>query len=366
MTQEDDFRRDRDPRARRNARLAGAAAACLAATVIAVSVARSGDRSQTAAQASPNGAPPQSLRSSLPLAPLSLTPTPIPAQPVLGSSFSAAYDPRAHQLVTFGGIDSYDTTWTWDGRRWTLARPPIIPPGRFAAAAAYDPATGVVMMYGGRLAPGEVVNDTWSWDGATWLQLDGGTGNPPQGEGSVMAWDDAAKLMILVNTDPSSAGGTWTWNGSRWLHQPRGSLPTGTGVIGMAPDPVTRTLLAVVCCGPNDGTTSTLRWDGATWRTVPTHTAPGFGVGMVRDPASNRLLLLGDPSIDAGRDLWSWDGRDWVLLTAAQLPNFPAAAVADTNAGHVVIVGSILEPVQGHPQPVHVWTLNGLSWRQLG
>ena len=181
-----------------------------------------------------------------------------------------------------------------------------------------------------------------------------------------MAWDDATGQMILVNSNPGTAAGTWTWNGSRWLQQPRGHLPPGTGVIGMAPDPVTHKLLAAVCCAPGDGATSTLSWDGAMWRTVATHTSPGFAVGMVRDPASNRLLLFGDPSIDAGRDLWSWDGRDWALLTAAQLPNFPAAVVADTNAGHVVIVGSILEPVQGHPQPVHVWSLNGLSWRQLG
>src|ERR1019366_1954551 len=101
-------------------------------------------------------------------------------------------------------------------------------PGRFAAAAAFDPLTGVVMLYGGRLGPGQVVDDTWAWDGRTWRQLDGGTGTPPLGEGSVMAWDDVAGQMVLVSNQPAPYGGTWAWNGSRWMRQAHGDLPSGT------------------------------------------------------------------------------------------------------------------------------------------
>ncbi len=362
MPTEEEFRRDRDPRTRRNARIAGAfLGACLLAIIIALAVVRQPPfaRTDPSARATSSPAP---VREVLP----SLSPTPVPADAVVGFSFSAAYDERRHRLVTFGGVDSYDATWLWDGSHWSLARPPQSPPGRFAAAAAYDPLTGVVMLYGGRLGPGQVVDDTWAWDGTTWRQLDGGSGNPPAGEGSVMAWDGPRNQMVLVNAQPGSAGGTWTWDGARWAHQARGSLPAGTEVVGLATDPVAHVLLAVTCCAVNNGTASTLAWDGAVWHTMTTHTTPGFAVGVVRDPLSDRLLLFGDPAIAPGRDLWSWSGRDWTLVATPALPIFPTRAVADTDAGHVVIVGSVAEPVQGHPQPLHVWTLTTSGWHRLG
>jgi nitrite reductase/ring-hydroxylating ferredoxin subunit len=40
--------------------------------------------------------------------------------------------------------------------------------------------------------------------------------------------------------------------------------------------------------------------------------------------------------------------------------------VFDAHTGQVIIVGSAAEPVQGSPQPVHVWTLTSATWRQLG
>ena len=359
MPPEDDFRRDHDPRRRRTAGLVGALiAACLVALAAGVWLARDQSTS-TQPVALPTSSAPG------PNTPRALAPTPVPAEPVLGFSFSVAYDAAAHQLVTFGGVDSYDTTWLWDGHRWAFARPSVTPPGRFAATAAFDPLTGVVMLYGGRLGPGQVVDDTWAWDGRTWRQLDGGTGTPPLGEGSVMAWDDVAGQMVLVSNQPAPYGGTWAWNGSRWMRQAHGDLPSGTSLIGMAVDPVTRMLLGVSCCLAGNGTTSTLAWDGAAWHQLNTGTAPSFTVGLVRDPASARLLMFGDPSTDSGKDIWAWTGHDWSLVTGAHLPNFPAGAVTDTNAGHVLIVGSVTEPVQGNPQPVHVWSLMGSTWHQL-
>jgi hypothetical protein len=359
MPPEDDFRREPDPRTRRNAGLVGViVAVCLVALLAVVWLAR--NQSTSEQPVVPSASAPSAVET-----PQSLSPTPVPARPVLGFGFSAVYDPAAHQLVTFGGIDSYDATWLWDGKRWSLARPSGGPPGRFNAAAAYDPLTGVVMLYGGRLGPGQVVDDTWAWDGRTWRELDGGTGSPPLGEGSVMAWDDDLSELVLVNSNGQGNGQTWTWNGSRWVRQARGDLPSGASVIGMAADPVTRELLGVSCCLTGNGSASTLAWDGAAWHQLGTATAPSFIVRLVRDPATARVLLFADPSTDSGKDIWAWTGRDWSLLGGARLPNFPAGAVADTDAGHVVIVGSVTEPVQGAPLPVHIWSLTGSTWRQL-
>jgi hypothetical protein len=355
MPPEDDFRRDRDPRTRRNAIVVGAVVAgCLAALLAGVWVARSQPTSTPQATASPRPSPQA--------APPSLSPTPVPALAVLGSRFSAAFDGRLHQLVAFGGVDSYDTTWLWDGRGWTLARPSISPPGRFNAAAAYNPLTGLVMLYGGRLGPGQLVEDTWAWDGTTWRQLDAGTSALPSY--AVMAWDDPHSQMVLMSGDSGTNNGTWVWDGSRWVRQVHGDMPPGTFLVGAAVDPVTHRLLGVSCCATGGGATSTLTWDGTAWHQLSPRTVPGFTVAVVLDPVSGRLLMFGDPSV--APQVWSWTGQDWNLRPNVQLPEFPAAAVTDTDLGSVVIVGSAAEPVLGNPQPVHVWSLIGGSWQPFG
>jgi hypothetical protein len=298
--------------------------------------------------------------------PRTVNPTPVPKAPLSSFGYSAVDDPSAHQLVLFGGVDSYDTTWLWDGRRWSLAHPPLSPPGRFGAAAAYDPLTGVVMLYGGRLGPGDVVDDTWAWDGSTWRELDAGTGNPPAGEGSVMAWDSALSEMVLVTSDSALAGETWLWNGNRWLRQPRGDPPFAG--VAMAVDPLTHVLLAAGCCAPGQGALATWEWNGSAWLRVSTRAEPPAAiVGLALDPASGRLLAFSDPaSAAAGSQTWSWTGMDWMPLPGAPLAAFPEAEVSDVDGGHVVILGSVAQGTQGAPQPVHIWSWNGSSWDQRG
>jgi hypothetical protein len=360
MPPEDDFTRERDPRQQTTARMIGlVVAAALVAVGTGVWLTR--------AQSPPTGiAPVTSTPSPTAPEPSSPTPTPVPSAPVLGSGFSVAEDGMARELVTFGGVDSYDATWIWRGDRWLLARPSVSPSGRSGAASAYDPLTGGVMLQGGRLASGELVDDTWLWDGSTWRLLDRDTGSPPAAEDSVMAWDPLLNEMVLVIGRGSSSGGTWTWNGSRWIEQVGGGLPSGTFLVGLAVDPATRTLLGASCCSVGQGATSTWAWDGTTWRAVGTGAGPAFTVALALNPESGRPLLFADPPLAAGREMWSWSGQDWVLLTGARLPAFPGGAVTDTVDGHVVVVGSLAEAVLGNPQPLHIWSLSGSTWRQLG
>jgi hypothetical protein len=359
MPPEDDFTRERDPRRQTAARIVGlvvAAALVAAGTVVWL----------TRGQPQPTGvAPVTSTPSPTAPKPSGPTPTPVPSAPVLGPGFSVAEDGVARQLVTFGGVDSYDATWVWQGDRWFLARPTVSPPGRSGAAFAYDPLTGGVMLEGGRLASGQLVDDTWLWDGSTWRELDRGTGRPPPAEDSVMAWDPSLHEMVLVIGRGGSGGATWTWNGGRWMERVGGGLPSGTFLVGLAVDPATQTLLGASCCSVGQGATSTWAWDGTTWRAVGTRAGPAFTVALVLNPESSRPLLLGDPSLVSGREMWSWSGQDWVLLTGARLPAFPGGAVTDTVDGHVVVVGSIAEPVLGAPQLLHIWSLSGSAWRQL-
>jgi hypothetical protein len=287
--------------------------------------------------------------------------SPVPRQPVTGFGFSAVDDQSMHQLVLFGGVDSYSTTWLWNGRRWTLAHPSASPQGRFGAAAAYDPRTGMVMLYGGRLGPGQVVDDTWGWDGTTWHELDTGTGSPPVGEGSSMAWDSAGRQMVLLAGDE-----TWVWSELRsiWVRQPRGDLPAGTAIAGVAFDPITHALVAISCCAPQ---VITLGWDGSAWRQLNSGANSPAIVSLALDPLSNRLLLCSDPTLSVvGQQMWSWNGANWIALARARLPALPEAEVTDVDDGHVLILDFVVDTTQGAPQPIHVWSWTGSTWQQRG
>ena len=231
---------------------------------------------------------------------------------------------------------------------------------------AYDPVTGVVMLQGGRLATGDLTSDTWAWDGSTWRELDRGVGGPPGAEASVMAWDKPRGVMVLVTGRGPSSTDTWTWSGSRWVRSVRGGLPSGTLLVGLALDPLTQTLLGASCCSVSQGATSTWSWDGVAWSSLASTDVPTFTVALATDPTTGHVLLFGDPSLASGREMWSWSGRDWVLLAGARLPAFPSGAVTDSTAGHLVVVGSVAEPILGHPQPLRIWSLSGSTWRQLG
>jgi hypothetical protein len=357
---DNDFRRDRDPIKRRTATVAGVALTTLLA-VLAGGLWLT--RNQPSPTASVGATPsPTPVSGAFPTP----RPSPVPGQPVVGSGFSATDDPSTHQLVLFGGVDSYTSTWLWDGSRWSLAHPAVSPPGRFGQAAAYDPLTRVVMVYGGRLGPGDVVDDTWAWEGTTWRELDGGTGSPPAGEGATMGWDPSRSEMVLVSGQGTSGGTTWVWTGVRWERQPGGDVPAGTFFVGMAVDPSTGSLLAASCCALDQATISTWTWSGSAWGRIKTRTQPAFAAGLALDPRGGRILLCGDPALGGGREMWAWSGRDWTLLTGARLPVFPSAEVTDTSDGRLVILGSVDQPTQGAPQPIHLWSLSGTTWSRLG
>lgn len=89
-----------------------------------------------------------------------------------GASAIGAYDAKRGVVVALIG----DQTWTWNGSDWSQQHPAHSPNPRFFASAAYDPAVGKVMLFGGKiygLAPpnSELVNnELWGWDGTDWTK----------------------------------------------------------------------------------------------------------------------------------------------------------------------------------------------------
>jgi hypothetical protein len=77
----------------------------------------------------------------------------------------------------------------------------------------YDAATSNVMLFGGVTNFGLPLNDTWTWNGTTWIKL-APAKSPPTWADASLACDAAASNAVLfggVNSQIGSYNDTWTW-----------------------------------------------------------------------------------------------------------------------------------------------------------
>ncbi|MGA7924029.1 MAG: hypothetical protein WCA77_08645, partial [Thermoplasmata archaeon] len=96
-------------------------------------------------------------------------------------------DPAMNAIVLYGGASGLYTTegqaptglsdvWLFSGRNWSPCNScdPTAPPGRWDAAAAYDPSNGAILLFGGatsELGGVEPLGDTWVFVNGVWSQV---------------------------------------------------------------------------------------------------------------------------------------------------------------------------------------------------
>jgi hypothetical protein len=202
--------------------------------------------------------------------------------------------------------------WSWNGAtgEWTSAPSPANAPPRSFTSIVREPVRGVYLMFGGYGAVPSG-DQTWQWDPASgdWTQLFPAH-VPARRADHSMVFDEAAGRIVLFGggnaISPYELNDTWTW------------------------DP-----------GQQD------------WVMLSPSAAPParVGAGMAFDAVSGRVLLFGgsedryfneaDPTLS---DLWSFDGStpqgSWELLT----PNGPrlsedASMAFDARRGVMVVYG---------------------------
>jgi len=279
-------------------------------------------------------------------------------------------------------------TWTWDGRTWTQTHPAISPSARQGGSMAYDAARQRVVLVGGMgSAPnnkGQILRDTWTWDGRSWVQQHPVT-QPPDVQGLPLAYDPISHLVIgfYVERNPNGTSHTVAWNGSDWQELNPSTQPSKT-FFGTLISDGSRLLFVSQQIGPEGGryfsqtwswnghdwqrlnprvnlpsggamvydkangqvvalNLDTWTWDGSTWtRQHPTH-APHGAPYMAYFPALRNVMAWGDQTSKSG-DLWSWTGSNWILLQAgAPAPSPPdkgtwtvQAAMSPAEAGATI------------------------------
>jgi hypothetical protein len=221
-----------------------------------------------------------------------------------------AYDSRRAVTVYY----AYET-WEWDGRSWTQLSPPVSPAGASNAAMAYDSARGVAVLFGGCCdEQGQDLNQTWEWDGTTW-SLAAPPVSPPGRERSALAYDsDRGATVLFGGADMSGAvlDDTWEWNGTTWTAVTPAASPAARASHAMVYDQKRGVTLLFSGQGLNGvALDDTWAWDGSRWIPVanPISPPPRAAFGMDYDSIQGVVVVFGGVADTTGfalNDTWTW------------------------------------------------------------
>jgi hypothetical protein len=295
---------------------------------------------------------------------------PIPSvldQPSPRQRAAMAYDSMRGRSVLFGGHspDALGDTWEWDGHRWF----PVVaggfpPPARSGASMAFDAARGVVVMFGGVDLGGTILEDTWEWDGATWVEVTGAVSPPPR-ERAAMAYDpERARIVLHGGTDGTTPlRDTWIWDGETWTAAP---------CVVSCPGPRSEASLVwsgrrlQLMGGANGNTLEPSIWSHEIgWRllTLPPPQPPlRRGAVVVYDPVRSAVLTFGGTNGQHLPDTWM-DNQQMTFGPSQDQPSARsfAASAFDTRRGEVLMFGG----VTGSGVLGDTWTWDGETWRDV-
>lgn len=238
------------------------------------------------------------------------------ADPVTGTAVlfggEVVLSPQTTQGTTF------NDTWVWDGRAktWTEHFPVVSPPARIGAAMAPDPVAGTVVLFGGSVGVlRERLADTWTWDGTagTWTLQTPAVSPPPRTD-ATMAYDKKRRQVVLfggLGVDPEDArntpllNDTWTWDGATgtWTQHTPPVSPPARFQASMAYDAARQRVvlfggddfvLRPVPNGTNTAANDTWTWDGTTWteQAPLTPPEPRTNAVMAYHPGTRKTVLF--------------------------------------------------------------------------
>ena len=273
--------------------------------------------------------------------------------PVTGPSprthSAMAYDLPQAQVVLFGGRDAAGVladTWVFDGTNWQARQPATVPPPRAGHGMACDLSRGKVVMFGGYAAAFVAQRDTWEWNGTDWTQV--WTTTLPPGGLTDLTFDGRRQKVLASN--PAGAlpfAPLWEFDGTDWQALPA-SLPFwldgDTRIVGWPHAAVVvadeENLFSFDLAEPRVaayGTACGATAPELTVTTWPQLGAAGFGIEVVRAPASTLVALVGaiqQASVPVGGcTLLVQPGQALVLLGTSPGGTATAAVPLPANPG---------------------------------
>lgn len=226
-----------------------------------------------------------------------------------------AFDSVRSTVVLFGGYGGndgwHDDTWYWDqSTGWSIINPNgIRPQMRDGHAIAYDVARDVFVLFGGlNYSPGgggAFLNDTWEYRPATrqWTLVHaGGSGAPPVRNFHCLAYAGGGRVLLQGGNNGNYLQDTWLWNGTTWIQHGPGPIRDRHAMAYCTHDDAVYLFGGY---GGNDGWhNDTWRWrDSTGWVDVsPPGERPGLRDShtLAYDSARGVLVLFGGLNYSAG------------------------------------------------------------------
>ncbi|MGC9155640.1 MAG: Kelch repeat-containing protein [Ferrimicrobium sp.] len=285
---------------------------------------------------------------------------------------------------------------------WININTATAPPPRSGASFAYDHNSQSVILFGG-LAGGHGLNDTWSFDGTNWRELNPRRRPSPR-HSSPMAWSPRGSHLVLLNGIRSQPTGgdaplrgismsnlhdTWVFDGKEWEEVRPSQYPSyaqqvlttdpGSDLVvafgGLRAGP--KTLIGVIWPkepGLKPLVDETWVFDGSVWeRRVPQLRPPARNFAtMAPHPRSSGVVLFGGQGdqqlgVDDRRlnDTWVFDGKEWeeVRTPTAPSPRTQPTLTYDSIVGHCVLFGGTGRHDNGSLVSLNdTWVFDGKAW----
>ncbi|MFK7742818.1 MAG: kelch repeat-containing protein [Planctomycetota bacterium] len=233
----------------------------------------------------------------------------------------------------YGGADGSSTgdeTWEYDGATatWTQLAPPTNPGERHTFGICYDAVRDVIVMFGGSDNNYVPSGETWEYapTANTWTNVTPVIGPSPVARwGCHMAYDLVRGVSVLYGgwSGAGFTNDTWEWNGASWIQVQTNNIPAGRDRFGLCYDlQRSRCVLfgGITSTGPSD---ETWEYDGVDWTLVATPNSPPARqkLRLVHDTVRGVSILQGgQASAVQLLDSWEFDGTNWRIVPAAPSP----------------------------------------------
>ena len=228
----------------------------------------------------------------------------------------------------FGGFDGagyLNDTWSFDGTSWIQIATQFSPPARAASQMTFDSGVQKVVLFGGYDGT-NYLGDTWLWDGATlqWTQATP-IHSPPAVTGPMLFPDPNGKADLFGGFDGQFYQLTmWQWNASDWTQLSPLTVPFARASAAVATN--TSTGQVVMFGGLADvNPNNTWTYDGTTWtlQSPPVQPLLVYAASAAFDPGLPGVVLFGGGSGGVDQNTtWLWDqvGATWTQLSPVQSP----------------------------------------------
>ncbi len=343
-----------------------------------------------------------------------------------------AFDGETNSVILVGGVcttsDTSDTTFSWDGTKWTKVEIKNVPDRAFGGAIAYDAARQTLLQFGGTIAFGSVRTSTlgftagdwstiidtvsplprslpvifsfpgsstlylygghdestvydqlWSYDHGAWIPLNTGNNFPTGCTHATGAFDSDRQRFVLV----CYAGNVWEFDGTTWKNnKDMKPLPDSRRFSSLVYDATLKKTVLFGGYNELDFINDTWLWNGSTWTQVKNHLPQlKSSATMWYDSTLKKTVLYGglgrdDKNSRAERyaDMWSFDGSGWtdMKVDPATTPGmrYAATSTIDPRNGHLLLYGGLVytkdaKGVESQFYTKDLWEWNGAKWTLL-